>query len=216
MHRLYYSPGSCSLAPHIVLEEIGEPYETELVAATDGAMTRTDRWRAINPKARVPALSAVPGSIGGQPCLLTEVAAIVTYLADTHPEAGLLPADPAWRARAAEWMNWLSGAVHAMAFGQIWRPERFSDDVSAHGTIKEKGLSSLRDHAAYIDSLLGDGRGWAVPTGYSVVDPYLLVFWRWSGIVGLDTSGLVAWAEHAERVKERPAVRRVMAFCGIE
>lgn len=216
MHTLYYSPGSCSLAPHIVLEEIGEPYDTELVLATDGAMTRTERWRAINPKGRVPALTGVAGSIGGQPGLLTEVAAIVTYLADTHPEAGLLPDDPARRARAAEWMNWLSGAVHAMAFGQIWRPERFTDDPSMHSAIKAKGMSSLGDHAVYIDSLLGDGRGWAVPGGYSVVDPYLLVFWRWCGSVGADTSRCAAWADHARRVKERPAVRRVMALCGIE
>jgi len=68
MHRLYYSPGACSLAPHIVLEEIGKPYELELVSSSgvrEGRMTATPEWKAVNPKGRVPALSGVAGHIGG-------------------------------------------------------------------------------------------------------------------------------------------------------
>jgi glutathione S-transferase len=89
MHKLYYSPNSCSLAPHIVLEEIGQPYETELILATDGKMTNTPEWRAINPKGRVPALTGVPGRIGGAPNLLTEVQAILLFLARSYPDARL-------------------------------------------------------------------------------------------------------------------------------
>jgi acetyl esterase/lipase len=111
MHRLYYSPGSCSMAAHIVLEEIGAPYELQLISslgATEGKMTATSDWKAVNPKGRVPALLGVPGRIGGAENLLTELHAILIFLARTHPSVGLLPTDPAGEARCIEWMNWLA------------------------------------------------------------------------------------------------------------
>lgn len=178
-HRLYYSPGSCSLAPHMVLEEIGLPYELELVSSKDGQMTNTDKWRAVNPKGRVPALSGVPGNIGGQPNLLTEAAAILIYLARTNPDSQLLPTDAAGEARCIEWMNWLSSNVHAMSYGQIWRPQRFVDDESLFPAVKAKGFRNLDSQHAYIERLLADGRTWTVGETYSIVDPYLLVFFRW-------------------------------------
>lgn len=209
-HRLYYSPNSCSLAPHIVLEEIGEPYEEELVLATDGEMTDTHAWRAVNPKGRVPALTGVPGSVGGAPDLLTEAPAILLYLARAHPEAGLLPDDPVLVARAVEWMNWLSGAVHAQSFGQVWRPRRFVDDEALFPVVRGKGLANLREQFAYVEALLADGRRWALPSGYSVVDAYLLVFWRWGGMVGLDMEDHPAWRDLSMRVSTRPAVARLL------
>src|SRR5712692_4424623 len=145
MHKLYYSPGACSLAPHIVLEEIGEPYELELVSSKNGEMTNTATWGAMNPKRRVPALSGVPGRIGGVPDLLTEAHAIMVYLARTNPEAKLLPTEPAAEARAIEWMNWLSGNVHAMSYGLIWRPQRFVREESLHLNLNAKGMDNLRE-----------------------------------------------------------------------
>ena len=74
MYRLYYSPGACSMAVHILLEEIGAPFEKEIILSRgerEGAMTATERWRTVNPKARVPALLGVEGSMGGEPTLLT-------------------------------------------------------------------------------------------------------------------------------------------------
>src|SRR5437899_3286976 len=120
-HKFYYSPGSCSMAVHIVLEEIGEPYDRQLVSASgpnEGEMTATPEWKAINPKGRVPALLGVAGRIGGAEDLLTEGHAILIYLARTNPSAKLLPAEPAAEARCIEWMNWLAGNVHAMSYGQ--------------------------------------------------------------------------------------------------
>lgn len=213
MHTFYYSPNSCSLAPHVVLEEVGLHYRSVLVRA--GTATTTEEWRKMNPKGRVPALSHVPGSIGGAANLLTEVPAISIYLADTHPEAGMLPSNAALRARAIEWMNWLSGAVHAMAFGQIWRAHRFSDDPDTHQSISAKGLATLKEHYFFIEGLLADGRDWALPSGYSVVDPYLLVFWRWGGQVGLDMGAHTAWRRNVGRMLERPAVGRALDACQI-
>jgi glutathione S-transferase len=189
MHRLYYSPGACSMAAHIVLEEIGEPYDLELVSShgkLGGEGTISPAWMAQNPKGRVPALSGVPGRIGGSDNLPTELHAILFYLARTHPHAQLLPTDPAGEARAIEWMNWLSRNVHAMSYGQIWRANRFVIDERDFAVVQIKGQQNLREQYAYIERVLDDGRKWALPGGYSVVDPYLLVFYQWGGRVGLD------------------------------
>jgi glutathione S-transferase len=218
MHRLYYSPGACSMAPHIVLEEIGEPYELELISsaaaagAREGRMTATPAWKAVNPKGRVPALSGVPGHIGGATDLLSEAPAILFYLARTHPAALLLPSDPAAEARCLEWTNWLSGNVHAMSYGQIWRPLRFVADEKDFPAVKAKGEQALREQYAYIESLIADRRDWAVPGGYTIVDPYLLVFYQWGGRVGLDMRGAYpSWTSLTERIVARPAVQRVLA-----
>lgn len=215
MHTLYYSPQSCSLAPHIVLEEIGAPYATELVTATNGLMTDTAAWRAMNPKARVPALSGVAGSAGGADGVLTEAHAILIYLARTNPAAGLLPSDPAGEARAIEWMNWLASNVHTMSFGQLWRPHRFVADPALFPAVRARGMENLREQYAYIEQLLSDGRDWAVPGGYSVVDPYLLVFYRWGGRFDLDMiSTYPAWTALNCRTLARPAVQRVFVRLG--
>ena len=141
-HVFYYSPGTCSLAPHIVLEEIGKPYELALVSASgarEGEMTSTPAWKAINPKGRVPALLGVAGRIGGAAHLLREVPAILTYLARTNPTAGLFPSDPAAEARCIEWMSWLSSTVHSMAFAQMWRSHRFTTDEGGLRRSKTAG-----------------------------------------------------------------------------
>jgi glutathione S-transferase len=211
MYRLYYSPGACSLAPHIALEEIGAPYALERISTAE-KKTETPEWRAINPKGRVPALHPVPGAIGGGADILTEAPAILIYLARTHPEAGLLPNDPAGEARCLEWLNWLSGAVHAMSYGQIWRPARFAAGAEHQAAVTAKGHESVREQYSYVESLLGDGRDWAVPGGYSVADAFLLVFHHWGGRIGLDMAALYpAWRRLTYKVAARPAVARVLA-----
>jgi len=215
MYRLYYSPGACSMAVHIVLEEIGEPYELELVSSRGhlgGVGTTSPEWKAKNPKGRVPALSGVVGRIGGAHDLLTEAQAILFFLARTHPDARLLPDDIAGQARAIEWMNWLSSNVHAMSYGQIWRPQRFVADEKDFPAVQAKGHQTLREQYAYVESLIADGRPWAEPGGYSVVDPYLLVFFQWGMRVGVDMPALCpAWTAMTRRVLERPAVKRILA-----
>ncbi|MEH2544833.1 glutathione S-transferase [Bradyrhizobium sp. AZCC 2262] len=219
-HRLYYSPGSCSMAVHIVLEEIGEPYDQKLVSASglkEGEMTATQEWKAMNPKGRVPALLGVAGRIGGAEDLLTEGPAILIYLARTNPSAKLLPAEPAAEARCIEWMNWLAGNVHAMSYGQIWRPQRFTNDENSFPALRIRGKENISDQYAYIESLLSDGRQWAVPEGYTVVDPYLFVFYYWGTRIDLDMRGLYpAWTRLTARTIARPAVQRMMANEGVE
>ncbi|MEJ1158253.1 glutathione S-transferase family protein [Prosthecomicrobium sp. N25] len=209
MHTLYYSPAACSLAPHIVLEEIGKPYGLEWVQA--GVKTVTPEWKAMNPKGRVPALSGVPGRIGGGTDLLTEANAIMIYLGRTNPEAGLIPADPAREARMIEWMNWLTSSFHAAAYASVRRPARFVDDPALFPALQAKGMKTVLEQCAYIDGLLGDGRDWAVDGGYTLADPYLFTFWVFLyRLDGFDLGPFPAWTAHARKVLARPATRRAL------
>jgi len=211
-HKLFYTPGSCSLAPHIVLEEIGKPYELELV----GQQPPSAEALAINPKRRVPALTGVPEQIGSAEQVLTETSAIMVYLARANPEAGLLPTDPAREARCLEWLSWLSSNVHALSFGQIWRPARFVVSQENAAAVNAKGLQNIHQQYAEIETQLNDGRSWAVAGGYSLVEPYLLVFYHWGSKIGLDMRAThPGWTRLTERTLERPAVRQVLQQEGI-
>ena len=111
--KLYYAPGACSLAPHIVLEEVGDRFELSRVDLGANQQNSADYLR-VNPKARVPALTDGDWT-------LTEAPAILRYIAARHPAAGLWPWDPREEARCAEWLNWLSSTIH-VAF--VHRPAR--------------------------------------------------------------------------------------------
>ena len=206
--KLYYSPGACSLAPHIVLEEQGTPYQLELVSIAEGK-TRTPEYLAINPKGRVPVLVTEEGET------LTELPAICWYLAQQSGHPALFPHDKLAGARVMEWCNWLSGTLHAMTFGQIWRPQRFLTDENLYPKLQAKGRADVLEHYAMIESRL-TGRSWAVGNAYTYVDPYLTVFFRWGNRIGLDMrTGYPAWAAHAERVAARPAAQRAMQQEGV-
>ncbi|CAN7523185.1 glutathione S-transferase C-terminal domain-containing protein [Rhizobium rhizogenes] len=216
MHRLYYSPGACSLAVHIVLEEIGEPYEKEIRSSLASKGTLTPEYLAINPKGRVPALSGVSGGAGGAPNLLTEAPAILLFLARSHPKARLLPADPAGEARCLEWLNWLAVDLHGVAYGQLWRAHRFVDDPALYPAVVAKGRENIRAGYDHIERILSDGRRWAVPGQFTVADAYLLVFWQWGKRIELDMrAGWPHWAALMEKVLARPSVRRAFEQEGL-
>jgi len=216
MYTLYYSPGACSMAPHIVLEEIGIPFQVAHTSAFGGKDTDTEAFGRINPKRRVPVLHPVPGRMGGTSDALTEASAILFHLARSHPEVSMLPTDPAGQARCLEWMSWLSSAVHGISYGQLWRPQRYVEDAALFPAVIAKGRVNVREQYAYIESLLADGRDWALPGGYSIVDPYLLVFYYWGERIELPmASDYPAWTGLVRRLLLRPAVQRVLAKEGI-
>lgn len=203
----FYDAGSCSLAVRIVLEEGGFAYRAHRVSARDGnAEASQPSWLARNPKGRVPALSPVAGRAGGEALLLTEVPAILTWVARQRPDLDLMPADPAREARTLEWMNWLSGWLHAVCFAQQWRPERFSADAAARDGIVAKGRANMLEAFDAIERIMADGRRWAVPDAYSIADAFLIVFYRWGGITGVRMDYYSAWTAHAARTMERSAV----------
>jgi glutathione S-transferase len=172
--------------------------------------TSSKDYLAINPKGRVPALTGVDGRAGGPPGLLTEARAIMMFLAKSHPAAGLLPPDLSGEARCIEWLNWISGDLHAVAYSQLWRSHRFVSNPQFHDDVQAKGKQNIRDRYNEIEQVLSDGREWALPSGYSIVDPYLLVFWRWGRIIGLPMEEWPRWSAIMRRVMMRPAVRCAM------
>lgn len=208
---LYYSPGASSLAPHIALEEIGAPYETVLTRVDIRSVEEniTDpEYLKINPKGRVPALQ-VDGRI------LTEAPAILSFLGCSYPKAQLVPANPEAAARCHEWMAWLSTTVHAVALGQIVRPQRFVADANDYPAVTSKGRVNLDAAFAHIEHEL-HGREWATAGVYTIVDPYLLFYY----LVGVHLklpmkTRYPAWTRVMERTMARPAVQRVLREEGL-
>ncbi len=207
--RFYYGRGACSLAPHVALEEAGAVFEPVRVALGDGEQ-RTPEYRRINPKGRVPALARGDW-------VLTEVPAILRYVALTHPAARLWPDAPELDARCAEWLAWLSSTVH-VAYSHISRSERYVQTPGAREEAAAKGREACRELCVEIDRKLGPGP-WALGEVYSVADPYLLAAWTWGRLpssptyeslaIGLEPGrDLPNWTAHARRMAERPAVRR--------
>lgn len=206
---LYYAPGACSLASHIALEETGAPFETVRLNLAKGDQ-RAPEYLAVNERGRVPALYE-------DGWVLTENQAILRHVARAHPEAGLWPENPREQALADEWMAWL-GTNHHVAFAHARRPERYSADETALPAIRERGAEMFGDLCTMTEVRLSNG-GWAVGGRYSVVDPYLLLFWVWgrSPTMALDMAArFPAWTAHARAMAERPAVQAVFAREGLD
>lgn len=211
MHTFYQAPRACSFAVHVVLEETGAPYEARVRSIADGQTSSAD-YLALNPKGRVPALTDVAGSAGGASGLLTEVGAILVFLARSYPQAQLLPSDPAAEARCLEWLSWLSIDVHGIAFGQLWRPQRFVGDSALFPAVIARGQENVRAAYDHIEQILVDGRTWAIPGQYTVIDPYLAVFWRWGQRIGLEMeAGWPHFSRLVAKVLARPAAQRALA-----
>jgi glutathione S-transferase len=207
LYTLHAAPGACSFAPHIILEELGQPYELAMMSSGHPE-AKTAEFRKINPKGRIPVLTA-------EGFVLTEAAAILLHLGLTNPQAGLIGNDAESITRSVEWMNWLSGAVHAVAVRMIWKPDFFLPDEALFPPLVAKGKEHLAANFAMVEERL-TGRTWAVGTSYSVVDAYLLVFYRWGNRMAIDMTALYpTWTDHAKRMEARPAVQRAIAQEGI-
>jgi glutathione S-transferase len=204
--RLFYSPGACSLVPHIALEEARAEFEPVRVILAQGEHLKPE-FLAINPHARVPAL-AVDGIV------VTENIAILNTIADRFGAEGSVPrGDLLKAARCNELLGWFSSSVH-IAFAQIWRAERFTHDESAHGAIQQGGREVLAQQFAEIESLCAEN--WLVEGAFTAADSYALTFFRWGRRIGFDMAGYRGWAELCGRVVERPAVRRAIEREGLK
>ncbi|NHO17057.1 glutathione S-transferase family protein [Acetobacter peroxydans] len=207
MTKLYYSPGACSLAGHILLEELGRPYELKLTPVGDEG-TGSEEFLKINPRGRVPVL------IDGAE-IITESPAILFYLSSSFSDGTFWPKSVLEQARCWEWFNWLSSNVHAVAYGQVWRPGRFIDDERQWNNVISKGKNNLHEFSDVIENNIS-GKTWCVGESYSCVDPYLFVFYSWGKAIGLDMeSSFPAWSRHAARMLERLAVQNALRQEGL-
>ena len=198
MLTLYFSPGACSLASHIGLEESGTSYETKPILLAKGQQ-RTQEYLKINPRGKVPTLDA-DGKI------LVENTAILTYLARRFPDKKLMPADPAEEARCIGTMCWFSCVVHP-SYQRAHRPERFADGEAAATAVKENGKKSFWANCQEIDAMIA-GHDWVMGNAYTLVDPYALVFYGWGARGGFPVKDLRAYTAWQERMMNRPTVRK--------
>jgi glutathione S-transferase len=206
MVRLFYSPGACSLVPHIALEEAGAEFEAVRTAIAEGAHRRPE-YLAINPRGLIPAMEA-------EGRVIAENIAVLTYIGHRWPAGGQLPlGDLPARASVYECLSWFATTVHHGGFGPIFRAraagvERPEAEVAAD---RER----LRGLFAEIDALLAPGP-WLLGDRYSLADPYPLTFLRWARRLELDVSEHRNWRAHARRMVERPAVQRALAREGLD
>lgn len=208
MLKLYHSPGACSMACHIALEETGAPFEPVPVLLAK-RQNREPAYLAVHPRGFVPVLELDDGQ------RLTEAAAILLHVARRFPEARLLPeAGSLEEARVVEWLMWLTNTVH-VAYACLWRPERFTDDPAARAALVEEAKDRIDALNRTIEPRLGEGM-FTAGASYSVADPFLLVFFRWARRIGLEPAERYpVWTAWARRMESRPAVARVLAREGV-
>lgn len=203
MLTLFYAPGACSMASHIVLEESGEKYEAKRMDLAKGEQ-RTEEYKKIHPLGRVPALKLDDGSP------LSENTAILPYLGKRF---GMWPTDPLKEARALSIVGFFATTVHP-AHGHIGRPERYTDDKAAFPGIQAKAKQSFHEYLKQIDAMYA-GREW-LSDKYSVLDPYALVFYNWGIRRELPVAELRNYTALKERMVKRAAVQRVLADEGVK
>lgn len=207
MMKLFYSPNACSLATHIALEEAGAEYELVEVNVRTGAH-QTPEYLALNPKGKVPALATDQGT-------LTETPALLAYIAQTHPQAGLAPLDDPFEFARFQGINdYIAGSLH-VAYAHIFRGYRWADDEAAIEAMKAKGPSVVAQCLTLIQESMLKGP-WLLGDRYSAADAYLYVLGRWAPRAGLGLADFPALAAHAARVEERPAVQRALAQEGLD
>ena len=208
MATLHYFPGNASLAPHIVLEELGAPYELALVDRAAGAH-KSPAYLKLNPNGLIPVW--VDGDL-----VLYETAAICLHLADTYPAAGLAPplATPE-RAHFMKWLMWLTNTLQATLIVYFY-PERWADDESAIAQVKAHAEARVAPLLDQLEAQLASHGGpWLLGDAYGAVDPYAFMLCRWTRGFARPARSLPALGAYLGRMLERPAVRRVMENEGL-
>jgi len=202
MLTLYFTPHTCALATHIVLEEVGALYQARRISFERNEQ-QSPEYLAINPKARVPALVTDRG-------VLTETPAMLVYVAQTFPALALAPMDDAFRfARIQAFNSYLCSTLH-VAHAHRMRGYRWADEPSSFADMQRKVPRSVGACFAMIEREMPDGP-WVMGDAYTVCDPYLFTIAQWMEKDGVDPAEFPKVAAHRRRVAERPAVRRAIA-----
>ena len=201
MLTFYWARGTCARATHIALEDAGAVYQSRRIDFAK-AEQRSPEYLKINPKGRVPALATPQG-------VLTETPALLVYVAQTHPAAGLLDfADPFAFAQAQAFANYLCSTVHVM-HAHDPRGARWADEPTSWADMKQKSHGNMRACFELIERDLFKGP-WAMGEAYSVIDPYLFTLASWLAGHGVDVAEFPGVGGHFKRMGERESVRRVL------
>jgi glutathione S-transferase len=199
--KLYYSPGACSLSPHIALLEAGLPYELVKVDLRAKKLENGDDYLKVNPKGQVPALGLDSGE------LVTEGPVIVQMIADQATAKHLAPAQgSAERYKLLEWLNFITSELHKN-FSPLFNPA-FSDEVK--GFFKDRLMGKFK----YVDAQLA-GRDYLMGSAFTVADGYLFTMLAWAERMQFDLSGLPNLTAYKARIAARPKVQEALTKEGL-
>ena len=202
MFKLYYAPATCALASHITLAEAGADYATEKIDFKVNQQNSPD-YLKINPKGRVPALVTDRG-------ILTETPAMLAYIAQSFPQAGLAPLDdPFAFAQVQSFNSYLCATLH-VAHAHKLRGARWATEESSFADMKRMIPKSVGACFALIERSMLRGP-WVMGENYTICDPYLYTVALWLEGDGVDLASLPKVADHRKRMSERPAVQKVLA-----
>lgn len=199
--KLYYSPGACSLSPHIALLEAGLPYDLVKVDLRAKKTESGDDYLAVNPKGQVPALKLESGE------LVTEGPVIVQMIADKAADKSLAPArDSAERYKLLEWLTYINSEVHK-SFGPMFSPV-LADDAKAF--FRDRVMGKFK----YVDGQLA-GRDYLMGKQFTVADGYLFTMLRWAEAMKFDLSAMPNLVAYRDRVAARPKVQEALSKEGL-
>jgi len=199
--KLYYTPGACSLASHIALQESGFPFEIDKLNASTKTTSAGEDYLQINPKGYVPAIRLNNGIV------LTECAVILQYIADQKPDSGLAPkAGTMERYRLQEWLNFIGTEIHK-SYGPLFN-KTTTDEV------KNSARILLSKRLAYVESQLAN-KPYLMGSNFTVADAYMFVTLSWSDHAGFDLSQFPRIEEYVAKIRIRPAVHAAMKAEGL-
>jgi glutathione S-transferase len=208
MMQLHYFPSNASMTPHMVLEELGVPYELVLVDRTTNAH-HSPEYLKLNPNGKIPVL--VDGDL-----VLYETAAITLHLADTHAGAGLAPPlGTPERAQFYKWLMWLSNTLQA-EMPLYFYSDRWADTPEGAAALKRHAQAHIAGMVDQLEAELAKHGGpWFLGAQYSVLDPYVLMLCRWTRGMARPARTLPHLGPYLQRMLARPAVQRAYAQEGL-
>ena len=200
--KLFYSPGACSLAPHIAARETGLTLTLQKVDLATHRLADGSAYHAINPRGYVPAMQFDDGTVH------TEVASLLQFIADRAPKAGLLaPAGSPERLQTIEWVSFVASELHRTFSPWLWHKE--TPDAT-----KKACRDKLAVRFAELDSRL-DGRQWLAGETFTIADIYCFTIVNWSNFLGIPLASTSHLQAYLARVAERPAVREALVAEGL-
>jgi glutathione S-transferase len=208
MIQLHYFPSNASMTPHMLLEEIGIPYELKLVDRKVNAHQSAE-YLKLNPNGKIPVL--VDGDL-----VLYETAAICLHLADTHPDARLAPPlGTPQRAQFYKWLMWLANTLQA-EMPLYFYSERWANDAAGAKVVQQHAERRIEAMVDQLDAELArHGRPWLLGDAYTLLDPYALMLCRWTRGMARPARMLPQLGPYLQRVLARPAVQRAFTREGL-
>jgi glutathione S-transferase len=202
--KLYYAPGACSIGIHVLLNEIGKPFELEKVDLAGGKQFQPE-FTSVNPKSKVPTLRRDDGSV------LTEFPAIAAWLARSNPDKKLLADDAEGMARALETLDYVVATVHMRGFSRLFRTADYTPNEADFEAVRARGREMIDKGFALLDERL---KGKDYVTGsFSIADCALFYVELWAGRVKIPLPANLQ--AHFDRMKARPAVQKTLQAEGL-